>query len=70
MPAVTDVAEAFFTACETGKEWEGCRTYGRPNATFSAQIWTTLPHLGPDGQNTNCAAKAPHVKSGPNIAES
>ena len=37
MPAIEDVAEAFFTACETGKGWEVCGAYCRPNATFSAQ---------------------------------
>jgi len=37
MASITSVAEAFFAACETGKGWEGCRTYCRPDATFSAQ---------------------------------
>jgi hypothetical protein len=37
MPGITDVAEAFFAACETGRGWEVCRAYCRPNATFSAQ---------------------------------
>ncbi|HEX2891856.1 nuclear transport factor 2 family protein [Vineibacter terrae] len=37
MPSMTDTAKAFFDACETGKGWEGCRAYCRPDATFSAQ---------------------------------
>jgi len=37
MPEITDVAEAFFAACETGRGWEVCGAYCRPNATFSAQ---------------------------------
>jgi predicted ester cyclase len=35
--SITDVADAFFEACETGKGWEVCRAYCTPNATFSAQ---------------------------------
>jgi predicted ester cyclase len=35
--SITNVAEAFFQACETGKGWDGCRSYCTPNATFSAQ---------------------------------
>jgi ketosteroid isomerase-like protein len=37
MPAITETAMAFFTACETGKGWEGCRAYCSPDATFAAQ---------------------------------
>lgn len=37
MASITTTAEAFFVACETGKGWEGCKTYCTPNATFSAQ---------------------------------
>ena len=37
MASITSVAEAFFTACETGKGWEACRAYCTPDATFSAQ---------------------------------
>jgi hypothetical protein len=35
--SLTDVAEAFFDACETGKGWEVCGAYCTPNATFAAQ---------------------------------
>ena len=35
--SITDVAEDFFVACETGKGWEVCRAYCTPDATFSAQ---------------------------------
>jgi predicted ester cyclase len=35
--SITEVAEKFFAACETGKGWDGCKAYCRPDATFSAQ---------------------------------
>jgi predicted ester cyclase len=35
--AITDVADAFFAACETGKGWDVCSAYCKPDATFSAQ---------------------------------
>jgi predicted ester cyclase len=35
--SITDVAQAFFEACEAGKGWEVCRAYCMPGATFSAQ---------------------------------
>jgi hypothetical protein len=37
MTSITDIANAFFAACETGKGWEVCSAYCTPNATFSAQ---------------------------------
>lgn len=37
MSAILEQARLFFEACETGKGWEGCKAYCRPNATFSAQ---------------------------------
>jgi len=37
MSSMTEVAEKFFEACETGKGWDGCKDYCQPNATFSAQ---------------------------------
>ena len=37
MATITDIAEAFFTACETGKGWESCSRYCSGDATFSAQ---------------------------------
>jgi len=37
MASITDVADKFFAACETGKGWDACNAYCRPNATFSAQ---------------------------------
>ena len=30
-------AKQFFDACETGKGWEGCKSYCHSGATFSAQ---------------------------------
>lgn len=30
-------AKLFFDACETGKGWDGCKSYCHPDATFSAQ---------------------------------
>lgn len=35
--SITDVAEAFFAACETGKGWEVCSAFCAPEATFTAQ---------------------------------
>jgi len=35
--SITDVAEAFFEACETGQGWEVCSGYCAPDATFDAQ---------------------------------
>src|SRR5918993_3419841 len=37
MASIKDVAKQFFEACETGKGWEGCKAYCKPDATFSAQ---------------------------------
>ena len=37
MPAITETARRFFTACETGRGWEACRAYCTEDATFSAQ---------------------------------
>ncbi len=37
MTSITEIAGKFFEACETGKGWEGCKQYCKPDATFSAQ---------------------------------
>jgi predicted ester cyclase len=37
MASITETAEKFFVACETGTGWQGCRAYCHPGATFSAQ---------------------------------
>ncbi|HEY6149627.1 MAG TPA: ester cyclase [Gaiellaceae bacterium] len=37
MSSIRDTAQKFFDACETGKGWDGCQAYCRPEATFSAQ---------------------------------
>ncbi len=37
MPAITDIALEFFTACEAGKGWAACQSFCSPNATFSSQ---------------------------------
>jgi predicted ester cyclase len=37
MASILDIANDFFAACETGKGWEGCKAYCKPEATFSAQ---------------------------------
>ena len=37
MASITGVAKDFFAACETGKGWDACKVYCKPNATFSAQ---------------------------------
>ena len=35
--SITETADAFFAACETGKGWAGCRAYCTPDASFVAQ---------------------------------
>ena len=37
MTSITEVADKFFEACETGKGWNVCKEYCTPDATFSAQ---------------------------------
>jgi predicted ester cyclase len=37
MGSMIETAKEFFTACETGKGWEGCKAFCEPNATFAAQ---------------------------------
>ena len=37
MSAIRDTAEKFFDACESGTGWDGCKSFCRPDATFSAQ---------------------------------
>jgi predicted ester cyclase len=37
MTSITGIAQAFFDACETGKGWEACNAFCKPDATFSAQ---------------------------------
>ena len=37
MASITELAQAFFEACEAGKGWSACRAYCAPDATFSAQ---------------------------------
>jgi hypothetical protein len=60
MSAMTETAQRFFDACDTGKGWEGCARYCHAGATFSAQAdalggVTTLrmwPHMGCSGART------------------
>jgi predicted ester cyclase len=37
MTQITEIAEKFFEACETGKGWAACSVYCTPDASFSAQ---------------------------------
>ena len=37
MANMLDTAKSFFTACETGKGWDGCNAYCTSDATFSAE---------------------------------
>ena len=37
MASIVETAKQFFTACETGKGWDGCKSFCTPDATFSAQ---------------------------------
>ena len=33
-PTITETAQAFFEACESGEGWEGCSAYCHSDATF------------------------------------
>ena len=37
MASITETAQAFFDACETGKGWEVCKQYCAADASFAAQ---------------------------------
>ena len=37
MTNITQVAESFFEACETGKGWDGCKAHCTDDASFSCQ---------------------------------
>jgi len=37
MAEITEIADSFFVACETGRGWEACNAYCTPDATFAAQ---------------------------------
>jgi len=37
MASVTEIAQEFFDACETGKGWDGCQSYCEADASFSSQ---------------------------------
>jgi predicted ester cyclase len=37
MSSLTETAQAFFAACETGQGWETCHAWCTPDAGFSAQ---------------------------------
>ena len=37
MASITEVAQQFFDACETGKGWQGCQQYRDPKATFRSE---------------------------------
>ena len=37
MASLTETAQAFFDACETGKGWDGCKQYCTADALFTAQ---------------------------------
>jgi predicted ester cyclase len=37
MSGITETAQRFFEACETGKGWAGCQPFCTPEATFAAQ---------------------------------
>jgi hypothetical protein len=37
MASIVETAKDFFTACETGKGWDGCKAFCKAGATFSAQ---------------------------------
>ena len=33
MASITEIADKFFVACETGNGWEGCKGYCTPKAS-------------------------------------
>lgn len=37
MSTMSQTAMLFFEACETGKGWEGCKAWSKPDATFACQ---------------------------------
>jgi len=37
MTSITEIAQAFFEACEAGQGWSACREYCSADATFAAQ---------------------------------
>ena len=37
MSTITNVANRFFEACETGKGWDGCQAYCTQDTSFAAQ---------------------------------
>lgn len=37
MSSITEIAQAFFAACEAGQGWTACRAYCAADATFAAQ---------------------------------
>ena len=37
MTSITETAQAFFDACETGKGWAACAAFCTPDASFSSQ---------------------------------
>jgi predicted ester cyclase len=37
MPNITEIARAFFDACETGQGWDGCSAFCHAGASFAAQ---------------------------------
>ena len=47
MASMTDTARAFFDACETGKGWDACKAYCKPDATFAAQVRAGAPTARP-----------------------
>jgi predicted ester cyclase len=42
MTTMLETAKKFFEACETGKGWDGCKSYCTTDATFSAQATPLL----------------------------
>ena len=37
MASITETAQAFFDACETGRGWDGCKQFCTADASFAAQ---------------------------------
>jgi len=52
MASITDTAQKFFDACETGKGWQGCQQFCTANATFRSEA-TPLADMKTLAEYTN-----------------
>ena len=62
MPSITEIADEFFVACETGKGWEACKAFCTPGATFAAQA---EPLAGVKSLNQYCDWMKRYARANP-----